>query len=92
MPAVVQAFGTAADRLSAIKVIHPHLAQNQAFVDMFLDEARIASCVQHPNVCSVLDFGESEGGDAPADDVPATEQGVDEDAAEEQEEKSEDGE
>ena len=41
---------------------------------------------------SALKRSESEGGDAPADDVPATEQGVDEDAAEEQEEKSEDGE
>src|SRR5690606_14193948 len=40
---------------------HPHLAREKAFVDMFLDEARIASHVGHPNVCSVHDFGELGG-------------------------------
>ncbi|MCZ7678046.1 MAG: protein kinase [Sandaracinaceae bacterium] len=45
------------DRLSAIKTIHNHLARAQAFVDMFLDEAKIASQISHPNVCSVYDFG-----------------------------------
>ena len=28
---------------------------------MFLDEARIASRITHPNVCSVFDFGEARG-------------------------------
>ena len=28
---------------------------------MFLDEARIASRITHPNVCSVFDFGEADG-------------------------------
>lgn len=42
---------------SAVKIIHPHLASERGFVDMFLDEARIVSSVQHPNVCRVLDFG-----------------------------------
>lgn len=49
------------DRLVALKTIHPHLAREKAFVDMFLDEARIASHVSHPNVCSVHDFGELGG-------------------------------
>lgn len=49
------------ERLAAVKVIHPHLARDPQFVEMFLDEARINSCVQHPNVCTVLDFGEAEG-------------------------------
>ena len=44
-------------RLAAIKRIHPHLAKRRSFVEMFLDEARIASMIQHPNVCMVLDFG-----------------------------------
>ncbi len=48
-------------QLAAVKVIHPHLAGQQDFVDMFLDEARIASHINHPNVCRVLDFGNSEG-------------------------------
>lgn len=46
------------DRLVALKTIHQHLAKEQTFVDMFLDEARIASQITHPNVCGVYDFGE----------------------------------
>ena len=49
------------ERLAALKTIHPHLAKEKPFVDMFLDEARIASHVTHPNVCSTHDFGEVEG-------------------------------
>jgi serine/threonine-protein kinase len=45
----------------AIKRIHPHLADNPKFVAMFLDEARIAARIQHPNVCGVVDFGEANG-------------------------------
>lgn len=46
---------------AALKVIHPHLAQDREFVEMFLDEARIASSINHPNVCRVFDFGRAEG-------------------------------
>ena len=49
------------ERLVALKTIHPHLAREAAFVDMFLDEARIASHITHPNVCSTHDFGEENG-------------------------------
>ena len=45
----------------ALKTIHPHLAAHAQFVDMFLDEARIASTIAHPNVCRVQDFGEHDG-------------------------------
>ncbi len=49
-------------RLVALKRIHDHLAREKAFVHMFLDEARIASRIQHPHVCTVFDFGRA--GDA----------------------------
>ncbi|MEC7526206.1 MAG: serine/threonine-protein kinase [Myxococcota bacterium] len=49
------------ERLVAIKTIHAQLADQDAFVDMFLDEARIATLINHPNVCSVLDFGRADG-------------------------------
>ncbi len=49
------------EKLVALKRIHPHLAKQKAFVDMFLDEARIASQINHPNVCPVFDFGEADG-------------------------------
>ena len=45
------------DRLVAVKTIHKHLAKEQTFVDMFLDEAKIASHISHPNVSAVYDFG-----------------------------------
>ncbi len=49
------------EKLVALKRIHPHLAKKPQFVEMFLDEARIASRIQHPNVCGVNDFGEADG-------------------------------
>ena len=33
-----------------IKKIHPHLAHNEEFVGMFLDEARVAALLSHPNI------------------------------------------
>jgi serine/threonine protein kinase len=45
----------------AIKRIHPHLAKDRSFVDMFLDEARIAGSIEHPNVAHVFDLGETDG-------------------------------
>ncbi len=45
-------------KLVAIKVILPHLAQEAEFERMFLDEARIASGVHHPNVCEIYELGE----------------------------------
>ncbi|MDW8247478.1 MAG: serine/threonine-protein kinase [Sandaracinaceae bacterium] len=48
-------------KLVALKVIHPHLATDDQFVRMFLDEARIASRIAHPNVCAVFDVGEDRG-------------------------------
>lgn len=45
----------------ALKRIHPHLVKRRDFVSMFLDEARIASLISHPNVCSTFDFGEVDG-------------------------------
>ena len=46
------------ERWVALKVVHPHLAEDRRFVQMFLDEARLASRIHHPNVCQVIDFGE----------------------------------
>lgn len=40
-------------RLAAIKLMHPHLGCDPDFVRMFLDEARLAAGVQHPNVVGI---------------------------------------
>src|SRR5438046_10496416 len=42
-------------RTVAIKRLHPHLAREPNFVNMFLDEARLAARVRHPNVVPTLD-------------------------------------
>ncbi|MEJ7729212.1 MAG: serine/threonine-protein kinase [Polyangiaceae bacterium] len=39
----------------AIKRLHPHFAKDPDFAAMFLDEARLAAQVRHPNVVSLLD-------------------------------------
>ncbi len=49
------------EKTIAVKRIHPHLVKDRRFVEMFLDEARVAALIHHPNVCSVMDFGEDEG-------------------------------
>ncbi len=44
-----------------IKVIKKRLAQDDALVQMFLDEARLAAAIHHPNVIRIVDLGELEG-------------------------------
>jgi serine/threonine-protein kinase len=48
-------------RVVALKVLHPNLTADPQFVDMFFDEARVASLIHHPFVCNVIDFGAAEG-------------------------------
>jgi serine/threonine protein kinase len=48
-------------RIVAIKVIHSHLSSDRAFVEMFLDEARLSSRIVHPNVVRVEELGEHDG-------------------------------
>jgi serine/threonine-protein kinase len=45
-------------KLVAIKTILPHLAHSVEFERMFLDEARIAAGVHHPNVTDIYELGE----------------------------------
>jgi hypothetical protein len=49
------------ERVVAVKVIHPHLAAEPEFVEMFLDEARIAAKIHSPHVAGILDLGEDAG-------------------------------
>jgi eukaryotic-like serine/threonine-protein kinase len=45
----------------AIKVIHPHLAEDPAFVRMFVDEALLSARIQHPNVVHVEELKRRDG-------------------------------
>jgi eukaryotic-like serine/threonine-protein kinase len=44
----------------AIKRVLPHLAQNQSFIEMFLDEARLSARLDHANIVSVFDISKRE--------------------------------
>ena len=48
-------------RTVAIKRLHPHLAKDPDFTNMFLEEARLAARVRHPNVVATLDVVSDEG-------------------------------
>jgi serine/threonine protein kinase len=45
-------------KLVAIKTILPQHAEDPQFRAMFLDEAHLASGIEHPNVAQILDLGE----------------------------------
>jgi serine/threonine-protein kinase len=45
----------------AVKVIHRQFAGDPKFERMFLNEARLLARIDHPNVCSLFDFGEVHG-------------------------------
>ncbi|HEY8431944.1 MAG TPA: protein kinase [Sandaracinaceae bacterium] len=59
---VARAQGVAGfERLVAIKVLHPHLAHDEEFISMFLDEARLAARIRHPNAVGTLDISDTQG-------------------------------
>lgn len=49
------------ERLFAVKTILPQLVAEQHFHRLFIDEARIASRIDHPNVARIHELGEHEG-------------------------------
>jgi serine/threonine protein kinase len=48
------------ERLLAIKRILPQFTENAEFVSMFINEAKVAAQLSHPNIVQVFDFGEVE--------------------------------
>ncbi len=48
-------------RTVAVKRLHPQFAKDPEFVSMFLDEARLAARVQHPNVVATIDVVATDG-------------------------------
>ena len=49
-------------KLVVIKRVRPHLATDKDFVAMFVNEARLAAMINHPNVVQIFDLGQ-EGSD-----------------------------
>ncbi|HEX5062084.1 MAG TPA: protein kinase [Kofleriaceae bacterium] len=49
------------EKLVVLKRILPQYGTNASFVDMFLNEARLAATLHHPNIAQVYDIGLEEG-------------------------------
>ncbi len=47
-------------KIVAIKRILPHLVENEEFVTMFIDEAKLAAQLNHPNIAQIYDLGKIE--------------------------------
>ncbi|MEV6160440.1 Stk1 family PASTA domain-containing Ser/Thr kinase [Streptomyces sp. NPDC052052] len=57
MATVYRAVDTRLDRVLALKVMHPALATDAAFVERFIREAKSVARLAHPNVVAVFDQG-----------------------------------
>jgi serine/threonine protein kinase len=49
------------DRLAILKALRTDLGKEKEFVDQFLDEARVAATLNHPNIVAIYDVGEWHG-------------------------------
>lgn len=57
MASIYEGFDTRLDRKVAVKIMHPHLAQDEQFVERFIREAKAAAALSHPNIVAVQDQG-----------------------------------
>ena len=58
MATVHMALQKALDRLVVLKLLHPHLAEDESLVARFMREARAVAALQHPNIVQVIDCGQ----------------------------------
>jgi serine/threonine-protein kinase len=62
MAAIYEAIDTRLDRKVAVKIMHSHLAQDDAYVSRFIREAKAAAALSHPNIVAVQDQGWNQNG------------------------------
>ncbi len=49
-------------KIVVVKAIHDSLVETQGFIEMLLDEARIAALIKHANVVDIYDLGQADDG------------------------------
>ena len=62
MASIYKATDRRLDRFVAVKIMHPHLANDEEFVNRFIREAKAIASLSHPNIVSIQDQGWNEGG------------------------------
>lgn len=62
MATIYHALDLRLDRQVAVKIMHPHLANDEDFVNRFIREAKAAATLSHPNIVAIQDQGWNEGG------------------------------
>ena len=62
MGVVYRAYDVHLQRIVALKLLVPHLSEDEGARQRFLTEARAAAAIDHPNVCPIHEAGETEVG------------------------------
>ena len=62
MGTIYEGIDTRLDRKVAVKIMHPHLAQDEEFISRFIREAKAAASLSHPNIVNVMDQGWNQSG------------------------------
>ena len=62
MGVVYRAIDTVLERDVAIKVMHPHLCDDERTDKRFMQEARVAAGLVHPNIVGIYEIGRAECG------------------------------
>lgn len=62
MATIYAGIDTRLDRPVAVKIMHAHLANDEAFVARFIKEAKATAALSHPNIVTIQDQGWNQGG------------------------------